>query len=426
MEVREGYRLTEVGEIPEDWSLDQLGESFVFKNGLNKEKEFFGHGTPIVNYMDVYKHNGLTIKNVIGKVEVTQNEKLAYQVKIGDVFFTRTSETMDEIGISAVVLEEMKDTVYSGFILRARSKNDKYDLTFKQYAFLSSFVRQQIMSTSSYTTRALTNGRLLSNVYIPLPPKPEQQSIAQTLSDTDALIDALEKLIEKKRHIKQGAMQELLTGKRRLPGFEVKKGYKQTELGEIPEDWKVVTIGEIAITATGSTPPTSDTNNYGDKYLFVSPVDISTKKYINKTEKMLSAQGFNISRRFPANSILFVSIGSTIGKCALAPVELTSNQQINAVFPSENISSNFLYYMITFVSPRIKAQAGEQAVPIVNKTQFSNTKISICGYEEQKAIASVLSDMDNEIEALEHKQQKTREIKDGMMHELLTGRIRLI
>jgi type I restriction enzyme S subunit len=103
-----------------EWEVKKLGEIFDFKNGLNKEKKYFGVGTPIVNYMDVYKNRGLTARDLKGKVTVTEKELKAYQVHKDDVFFTRTSETVDEIGISSVILEDLDNTVFSGFVLRAK------------------------------------------------------------------------------------------------------------------------------------------------------------------------------------------------------------------------------------------------------------------------------------------------------------------
>jgi len=133
--------------------------------------------------------------------------------------------------------------------------------------------------------------------------------------------------------------------KKGLPDHNgMKAGYKQTEVGVIPEDWEVKKLDEIAIVATGNTPPTKDQANYGSDYFFVSPADLGKGKYITDTEKKLSEKGFEISRRFPKNSILFTCIGSTIGKSGIAPKELTSNQQINAVFPSDNFCTDYLFY----------------------------------------------------------------------------------
>ncbi|MFO0576095.1 MAG: restriction endonuclease subunit S [Polyangia bacterium] len=198
------------------WEAIYVGDLFSFKNGLNKAKEFFGIGTPIVNYMDVYGSPGLYASGLQGRVLVTSNERKAFSVQKGDVFFTRTSETVDEIGLAAVMLDNCKDTVFSGFLLRGRPKNNRLCDNFKKYCFQSRSVRAQITARASYTTRALTNGRLLSAVLLELPTVEEQEAIATVLSDMDAELTALEQRREKTRLLKQGMMQELLTGRTRL------------------------------------------------------------------------------------------------------------------------------------------------------------------------------------------------------------------
>jgi type I restriction enzyme, S subunit len=199
-----------------EWDTFVLGDLFSFKNGLNKAKKFFGYGTPIVNYMDVYKKRGLHATDLEGRVSVSNDELKAFQVRKGDVFFTRTSETAEEIGIASVMLDELEDTVFSGFLLRARPKDDSLDDQFKQYCFSIWTVREQITSQSTETTRALTNGRCLSRVKIKRPPRHEQTAIAAVLNDMETDITALEGKLAKARVIKQGMMQELLTGKIRL------------------------------------------------------------------------------------------------------------------------------------------------------------------------------------------------------------------
>ncbi|MFA4828056.1 MAG: restriction endonuclease subunit S [Thermodesulfovibrionales bacterium] len=202
--------------------------------------------------------------------------------------------------------------------------------------------------------------------------------------------------------------------------MEVKKGYKQTEVGVIPEDWEVKKLGEFAHVATGNTPPTNDQTNYGHDYFFVSPADLGRGKYIVDTDKKLSKKGFDISRKFPKSSILFTCIGSTIGKSGIAQCELTSNQQINAIFPNDNYSSDYLYYALNLLSPRIKSLAGEQAVPIINKSEFEETFIPLPTTQaEQAAIAIALSDADALISSLEKLIAKKRNIKQGAMQELL-------
>ena len=201
------------------WDTTLIGDFLEFKNGLNKGKEFFGHGTPIVNYTDVYQKRGLKASDIRGRVFLTADEIHRFEVRKYDVFFTRTSETPNEVGITSVLLEDINDCVFSGFVLRGRPKNDMFVPEYCKYCFSTAAVRNAIITGCTYTTRALTNGKQLSAIEISLPPKSEQEAIATALSDIDALITNLEKLIAKKKAIKQGAMQELLTGNKRLSGF---------------------------------------------------------------------------------------------------------------------------------------------------------------------------------------------------------------
>lgn len=202
-------------------------------------------------------------------------------------------------------------------------------------------------------------------------------------------------------------------------------GYKYSDIGYVPEEWDVKRLCDFASVATGSTPPTSDATNYGDDFLFVSPVDMGEAKLITRTEKKLSPKGFSISRKFPRGSILFVCIGSTIGKCGVASTELTSNQQINAIFPSPIFSEDYLYYAMAAAAPRVRALAGEQAVPLVNKTQFSETYVPLPPLPEQRAIAQALSDVDALLATLDQVIAKKRDLRQATMQQLLTGKTRL-
>ncbi|MFZ4592166.1 MAG: restriction endonuclease subunit S, partial [Ignavibacteria bacterium] len=201
---------------------------------------------------------------------------------------------------------------------------------------------------------------------------------------------------------------------------QIPNGFKNTSVGIIPTDWEVKKLSNIADIQTGSTPPTINRANYGDEYFFVSPSDIGSRKIIKNTEKKLSATGFNISRKFPKFSILFTCIGSTIGKCAVADRELTSNQQINAIIPNKTYNSDYLYYILNLFSNIIKKSAGETAVPIINKTDFGEFLIPLPPtITEQKAIATALNDTDELISKLEKHIFKKRAIKQGAMQELL-------
>lgn len=409
--VPKGYKQTEVGIIPEDWQVVSIGDIFKFKNGLNKAKQFFGEGTPIINYMDVYKSRAIWFKDIRGKVTLSSNELANFNVQKGDVFFTRTSETPDEIGITSVLLDEPENTTFSGFILRARPVLNILDINYKKYCFSADVVRKEIISKCTYTTRALTNGRVISKMNIAVPPKPEQKAIAEALSDTDNMLQSLEKLINKKRKIKQGAMQQLLIGKKRLHGFS--------------REWEDCEVDSFGDVVTGGTPPTGIKKYWHGKIPWVTPTDITEIKDIYDTERMITDFGLDKLRRLPRNTVLVTCIAS-IGKNSILRREGACNQQINAIIPNKNHDPDFLYYLFENNKSFLLGNAGITATNIISKKDFVRLEISVPDFQEQRAIAQVLSDMDTEIEALEEKLEKYKTIKQGMMQELLTGRIRLI
>ena len=179
------------GRSDVEWKEYTLGDLFEFKNGLNASKEQFGHGIPIVNYVNVYKKNSIISSDLSGKVELDKSSIDRYRVKRGDVFFTRTSETKEEIGIASVLLEDIEDCVFSGFVLRARPTTDILLPEYCKYCFDTYDIRKQIIQSSTLTTRALTNGTSLSKVKVNIPSKSEQQRIVDILDRFDTLTNDL-------------------------------------------------------------------------------------------------------------------------------------------------------------------------------------------------------------------------------------------
>lgn len=421
-DVTLGYKRTDVGMIPEDWAVDSLGNLFVFKNGLNKAKRFFGYGTPIVNYMDVFARPGLRRAHIKGRVSLTYPEIKNFEVRRGDVFFTRTSETLGEIGMSSVMLDEPHDTVFSGFVLRARPIDQQLDDGYKQYCFSNDAVRQQIVSKGTYTTRALTNGRALSAVRIALPPPAEQRAIAEALSDVDGLLGALEALIAKKRAIKQAAMQQLLTGKTRLPGFS--------------RHWESTSLGNCGMTYGGISGKTKADFGHGSaRYVtFLNVLDNS----IVQTDLFDSVDigPGELQNRVLRGDLLFNGTSETPGDLALGACvdqdydDLYLNSFCFGFRFHKHADHDPLFFAYFFRGPtgrQIMSALAQGATRYnMSKRQFLNLECELPDGDEQRKIATVLSDMDREITALEARRDKTRAIKQGMMQQLLTGRVRLV
>lgn len=201
----------------EPWKPELIADLLDFKNGLNKASQYFGHGTPIVNFMDVMRSPVITVDRVKGLVSLSRDEISRFSARRGDMFFTRTSETVEEVGTAATLVDDIPDAVFSGFILRGRPRSPLTNTVFLAHQFQLSSVRKQVVATASYTTRALTNGGSLGRVELLVPNRDEQAEIVSVLADADAEIAALKRRLEAARAVKTGMMQELLTGRTRLP-----------------------------------------------------------------------------------------------------------------------------------------------------------------------------------------------------------------
>ena len=188
-----------------------LNELFTFKNGINKEKNDFGRGTPIINYVDVYRKRGLVKEDIKGLVNSNASEQSRYKCKKGDVFFTRTSETKEEVGFPAVLLEDIENCVFSGFVLKATPTTDLLDTHYCKYCFFTYQFRKEVIKSATYTTRALTNGTSLSKISIPVPSREKQRQIASILDTFETYISKLEKMIVLRQKQYEYYREKLLT-----------------------------------------------------------------------------------------------------------------------------------------------------------------------------------------------------------------------
>ncbi|MDU4514668.1 MAG: restriction endonuclease subunit S [Veillonella sp.] len=193
------------------WEQRKLGDFYTFKNGLNKEKVYFGYGDSIVNFTDVFHNRQIYSSTLKGKVCVNKKELENYKVKEGDLFFTRTSETIDEIGFPAVVMEPMERVVFSGFVLRGRAeKNDPLVNIFKSYIFFTDNFRSEMKKKSSMTTRALTSGNALKEMYFSYPKDLEEQTkIGEILLRLDNIITLHQRKLEHLQLQKKALLQQM-------------------------------------------------------------------------------------------------------------------------------------------------------------------------------------------------------------------------
>lgn len=193
---------------------------------------------------------------------------------------------------------------------------------------------------------------------------------------------------------------------------------------EFKGDWEKKKLGEVAEITTGSTPSTMKYEYYNGNKLFVSPADIQGNRYVVKTKTTLTEVGFSKGRKINKGSVLFVCIGSTIGKVAIANEECLTNQQINSLNGKNNFNNDFIFTLLEKNGSEIKLLAGVQAVPLINKTNFSNLIYSFPSLQEQTKIATFLTAVDNKLQALKQKKKLLEQYKKGVMQKIFSQELR--
>lgn len=240
----------------------------------------------------------------------------------------------------------------------------------------------------------------------------EQQRIAECLSSLDEVIAAQARKVDALKTHKKGLMRLLFPRegetqpRLRFPEFQNSGG------------WEDQSVGDLGQVVTGSTPSTAKPSYYGGGIPFVSPADISDLRFVDQTKTTLTQDGFEETRPIRAGSVLFVCIGSTIGKVAQCLHDCATNQQINAVVPSSEHSDGFVYFALSHASERIALLAGKQAVPIINKSLFSSVRLLVPSLPEQHRVASCLASLDALIAAEMTRHTLLRRHKRGLMQKL--------
>jgi len=277
----------------------------------------------------------------------------------------------------------------------------------------SRLIGKQIEAAAFGSAQPALTVKIIKKLKVPVPPLPEQKKIAQILSTWDQAITATERLLENSQQRKKGLMQQLLTGKKRLPGFE----------GE----WEVVKLASVAHMSSGGTPKSSVTSYYGGEIPWVSIADMTSQgKWINNTEKNLSKLGIENSsaRIYPANTILYAMYAS-IGECSIARVPVSSSQAILGIQPSSDLHFEFLYFYLSSLKEEIKLQGQQGTQSNLNAGMVKAFKMPLPDLSEQLRISAVLNAADREIDALQKSICALRREKKALMQQLLTGKRRV-
>ncbi|WP_326547300.1 restriction endonuclease subunit S [Mycolicibacterium sp. ND9-15] len=409
---------------PDDWQDISLGDLLTFSNGINADKSVYGSGVPFANVLEVITYESLRAQDIPGRIELPRKILQRYEVRRGDILFNRTSETQDEVGISSVYLAD-EPIVFGGFVFRGRPVTDAMAVNYSKYALRAAYVRDQIISRGQGGIRANIGQRDLKSVVLRIPSLKEQRAIAEVLDDAASQLKTLEHLIEKKQAIKQGMMQQLLTGKARLPGFSAR--WQQVRLGDHVSYLKVVPLSRAQLDADSPL-----------RYLHYGDIHTRAGVLVDTSQEQMPRAPVSLARdadRLKVGDLVFVDASEDlvgVGKS----VEITATPREGVVAGLHTIAARFdktvladgfkayLQFIPDFRDALLRLAAGTKVLA-TNRSHISSITLRIPGIDEQEAIATVLRDCDRELDALGQRLHKARAIKQGMMQELLIGRIRL-
>jgi type I restriction enzyme S subunit len=425
MELRPGYKQTEVGVIPEEWEVRSLG-SVLSKGRLggnyaNQDAEaelpLMKMGNLARGYFDLSK-----VQFITPGVRPELTHRLVY----GDVLFN-TRNTLDLVGKVAIWRDELPVAYYNSNLMRLEF--DPEQVCSNEYANYSlntegAVSRLRGLATGTTSVAAIYT-RDLMKLQVLVPPKTEQRAIATALSDVDELLSVLDRLIAKKRNLKQAAMQQLLTGKKRLPGFTGEWEVKR--LGDVGKCLRGVSYKGDSDLSANDTPHTKRllrSNNIQnavvvtDELHFVNGVRVSLHQILQRDDILICMA--NGSKALVGKAGIFMSSDGheyTFG--AFMGCFRTNSAQANPAFV-------FYLFLTARYRDYINNLLAGSSINNLRPSSIESLEFSIPPHLEQTAIAQVLSDMDAELIAIEQRRDKTVALKQGMMQELLTGRIRLL
>jgi type I restriction enzyme S subunit len=418
------FKPTEIGLIPEDWGCIKFGETIKFISNNTLSRDFLCDDGAIKNihYGDVLIKYGsvLDVRNsqIPAVNEALTTFKLRNVAQDGDIIIADTAE--DETVCKATELYNIGDCkVVSGLhTMWCRPQDGLFAGKYLGYFFNASIYHNQVLPYIQGIKVSSVSKCAIQDTFILVPNYSEQQRIASALTSVDNLLSSLDKLIAKKRDIKQGAMQQLLTGKTRLKGFT--------------EPWCTKILGEYSKIYRGGSPRPIEAylTDSADGVNWIKIGDVKAgSKYINKTNERIKPSGVPMSRKVYVGDFI-LSNSMSFGRPYILNIDGCIHDGWLVIQDyQETFDKDFLYYALGSddVFKQYISMAAGSSVKNLNKDKVANVVLSVPNTKsEQQAIASVLSSMDTEIVALEAKRKKYEAVKQGMMQQLLTGKIRLI
>ena len=365
----------------DDWEQRKLGEiakKITAKNVGVQYTETFTNSAElgIISQNDFFDHSVSNPDNICGYY-IVENNSFVYNPRISNL------APVGPINRNKLGRTGIMSPLYTVF--KANGIDNKYLEWFFKSSSWHSFMYFN-GDTGARSDRFAIKDTLFFEMPIPTPNIDEQRKIGNYIETLDHLITLHQRKCDETKKLKKFMLQKMFP----------KNGEKNPEIrfAGFTDDWEQRKLGEVSDIVTGTTPPTKDKDNYGGDRLFVSPADIQGNRYVDETTTTLTEKGYSHGRELRSGTTLFVSIGSTIGKVAQIKKNATTNQQINAVIPCNEMNDDFVFTMLENESNKISKFAATQAVPIINKTTFGETVIKFPKKNEQEKIAYYFSILD--------------------------------
>lgn len=408
--VKPGFKKTDVGVIPEDWSVANIGafNPFVTSGSRGWAEYYSEFGDPFIRITNMSRKKIDLDQSNLRFVTLPKNSAEGKRTNLqnDDILISITAD----IGICSYVDESLAKPAYiNQHIALVRFEDAEIFPKYVNYFLASDPVQRLFTAGSDTGAKAGMNLEGIRSIKFAKPSADEQEAIAGALSDVDGLIAGLEALIAKKRSLKTATMQQLLTGKTRLPGFGEGVGMKQTELGVLPEDWDVERLGQLAEMKSGAGITSASISDDDEFPCFGGN----------------GLRGFTSTKTHSGEFPLIGRQGAHCGNVQFAKGDFFASEHAIVLTAKPDVFPLWLNYILTTRNLNRLSESSAQPGLSVTKLR-ALTYRKPADEEEQKAIASVIQDIDFDIEGIEARLLKAKALKQGMMQELLTGRTRLI
>lgn len=434
--IRAGYKMTDIGIIPEGWATKQFGELYMVpsKNGLMRPKAVRGNGYKMVNMTEIFAYDFIDNPEM-ELVPLNEREKKDFSLKPGDLLFARQSLVASGAGKCSIIISCPEITTFESHLIRVRLEKNIVCPMYYYFFFVSKFGRQAIAQLVTQVAAAGIRGSELQKIVVPIPNIREQEKISEILFTVEKHIGQIDTLIEKTKELKKGLIQKLLT--KGIGNTE----FKDTEIGLIPKDWEVKSVGQLFDIYGGMPIPRSKLGDNGSLYLHYGDIHKRDTNYIDTErdsdwlpridESEIKKAGTKLSN----GDIVFADASEDYEGIGKSVVIFNQAEEVfysglhTIVAKSKTDELDHIYKRYCFGTNKVRSQfraiASGATVFGISKTAIKDIKILVPRHEEQRKIAETLSTIDEMISEYIDKLKKLTSIKKSLMNKLLTGKVRV-